>query len=152
MEEVIESTLWSCAECYVYQIPPLRNESGHRANDWDVNKWLWQGKLQLVATNDTLQIRLLDAATAELFAACPVESRDSKAVDPVIDSSRYFVLRLDDGNGKHAFIGMGFRDRSFAYDFNATMQDHWKSVARQAEADAIRKEAEARFARLGRGP
>ena len=27
-----ESLLWTCKECYVYQIPPLRNESGHRAN------------------------------------------------------------------------------------------------------------------------
>ena len=65
-----EVLLWTCQEMYVYQIPPLKNESGHRANDWDVNKWLWQGKLQLVATNDTLQIRLLDAATAARTVRC----------------------------------------------------------------------------------
>mmetsp|Transcript_19367 Transcript_19367/g.37686 ORF Transcript_19367/g.37686 Transcript_19367/m.37686 type:complete len:269 (+) Transcript_19367:327-1133(+) len=142
----VESTLWTCKECYVYQIPPLKNESGHRANDWDVNKWLWSGKLVVVAVRDTIEIRLIDEGTGNLFAMCPMPAATSKNVDPVIDSSRYFVLRIDDGKGRHAFIGLGFRDRSDSYDFNATLQDHWKSVQRQVEADEMRKEMEARAA------
>eukprot|EP00965_Chrysotila_dentata_P183514 6060043-Pleurochrysis_carterae.AAC.1 len=123
----VESTLWTCKECYVYQIPPLKNESGHRANDWDVNKWLWSGKLVVVAVRDTIEIRLIDEGTGNLFAMCPMPAATSKNVDPVIDSSRYFVLRIDDGKGRHAFIGLGFRDRSDSYDFNATLQDHWSA-------------------------
>ena len=133
--EDIECLLWTCKECYVYQIPPLKNESGHRANDWDVNKWLWSGALKVTATGTLLKIILYDPATGALFATCPVAAHGNKAVDQVIDSSRYFVLRLDDGKGRHAFIGMGFRDRSYAYDFNATMQDHWDGVRRGKDAD-----------------
>ena len=175
--EESESLLYNVKECYVYQIPPLKSESGHRANDWDVNKWLWSGKLVVVAKGELLTVRLEDAQNGELFAACPMPSQDCKAsasprelnpvpsrppaspplpsdarrtarvaVDPVVDSSRYFVLRIDDGQGKHAFIGLGFRDRSESYDFNATLQDHWKGIARQREADAIRAEMEARRA------
>ena len=33
----------------------------------------------------------------------------------VIDSSRYFVLRLEDGKGRHAFIGIGFNSREEAF-------------------------------------
>ena len=138
--EDIESLLWTCKECYVYQIPPLKNESGHRANDWDVNKWLWSGAVKVTATGSKLNIILYDPSSGATFASCPVESQSSKAVDQVIDSSRYFALRIDDGKGKHAFVGMGFRDRSYAYDFNATIQDHWKGVARQVEAEAFQKE------------
>jgi len=145
-ESDAEQQLWTCSEVYVYQIPPLKNESGHRANDWDVNKWLWSGKMQVVSQGKTVLVRLIDPKTGELFATCPQTEPNSKAIDAVVDSSRYFVLRIDDGKGRHAFIGMGFRDRSDSYDFNATLMDHWKGVSRQAEADALRHEQEARAA------
>ena len=38
--------------------------------------------------------------TGELFAQCPVESYPGIAVESVTDSSRYFVLRIRDDNGK----------------------------------------------------
>lgn len=132
-----EQLLWTCKECYLYQIPPLKNESGHRANDWDVNKWLWQGSLRVACKGNMLNVTLHDATSGELFAACPAAEQGSSAIDQVVDSSRYFVLRLDDGKGKHAFMGMGFRDRALAYDFKATIEDHWKGVAREKEADEM---------------
>ena len=145
----IESLLWTCKECYVYQIPPLKNENGHRANDWDVNKWLWSGALKLTATGTLLKIILHDPTTGALFATCPMAAAGNKAIDQVIDSSRYFAIRIDDGKGKHAFVGLGFRDRSEAYDFNATMQDHWKGVRRAVEA---KEEAKAFAERVANEP
>lgn len=136
-----ESLLWTCKECYIYKIPPLKNESGHRANDWNVNEWLWQGALKVTSKGNTLIIVLHDPKTFEIFATCPQKEKGNGAIDRVIDSSRYYVLRLDDGKGNHAFVGLGFREREDSYDFNATMQDHWKSIARQKEAEEMAKEA-----------
>ena len=66
---------------------------------------------------------LESSCSGELFAMCPVPlGQREAAVEPASDSSRYFVLRLVDGQTKrHAFIGMGFADRSDAFDFNVAL-------------------------------
>ncbi|NXU36615.1 NECP2 protein, partial [Drymodes brunneopygia] len=69
----------------------------------------------------------------ELFAQAPVEQFPGIAVEGVTDSSRYFVLRIEDGNGRRAFIGVGFVDRGDAFDFNVALQDHFKWVRQQSE-------------------
>ncbi|OCT71049.1 hypothetical protein XELAEV_18037958mg [Xenopus laevis] len=56
----------------------------------------------------------------------------------VVDSSRYFVICIEDGTGsvtpgRRAFIGVGFADRGDAFDFNVALQDHFKWVKQQAE-------------------
>lgn len=62
-----------------------------------------------------------DAETGELFASCPY-AVDGKAVEPVLDSSRYFALAVSDpSSGKRAFLGMGFPERSEAFDFNVRL-------------------------------
>uniref|UniRef100_UPI00398EF0E4 adaptin ear-binding coat-associated protein 1-like isoform X2 n=1 Tax=Pristiophorus japonicus TaxID=55135 RepID=UPI00398EF0E4 len=69
----------------------------------------------------------------ELFAQAPVETYPGIAVESVTDSSRYFVLRIQDGSGRGAFIGIGFSDREDAFDFNVALQQHFRWVKQDAE-------------------
>ncbi|KAL8207682.1 UNVERIFIED_CONTAM: hypothetical protein K2H54_060636 [Gekko kuhli] len=67
------------------------------------------------------------AGAWELFAQAPIDQYPGIAVETVTDSSRYFVIRIQDGNGRSAFIGIGFGDRGDAFDFNVSLQDHFKA-------------------------
>jgi len=68
---------------------------------------------------------------------CPLDNdRPDISVEPVTDSSRYFVIRVDDGSGRHAFLGMGFLERDHAFEFNVTLQDHVKRLKYEKDAEA----------------
>lgn len=43
---------------------------------------------------------ILFVFAGELFAQAPVEQYPGSVVEAVTDSSRYFVIRIEDGNGK----------------------------------------------------
>jgi len=125
---------------------------GHRAELWDVNKWLAEVQVKLfrLATDDAC-IRLADAASGELFAECPVILPLVRCVEPVCDSSRYFVIRVvDRESGNHAFIGLGFRERDQASDFNAALCDHASYIERRAAAQAMKEAAQQKV--LGESP
>ena len=47
-----------------------------------------------MAKGPAVTIKLEDKTSGELFAQCPVDAYPGIAVEPVMDSSRYFVLRL----------------------------------------------------------
>lgn len=44
--------------------------------------------------------------TGELFAQAPVDQFPGTAVESVTDSSRYFVIRIEDGNGTLGSAGL----------------------------------------------
>ena len=90
--------------------PPSASHQGHRADSWDVEKWLRAVRVRVTSKGDRGAIKLEDQASGELFAACPLprDAPVSTVVEPVIDSSRYFVLRVEDeATRRHAFLGLG---------------------------------------------
>ncbi|KAI3691457.1 hypothetical protein L2E82_49816 [Cichorium intybus] len=92
------------------------------ADEWDMNKWAWEGTMKVVSKGEECIIRLEDKAT----------DGEPHPVEPVIDRSRYFVLRVEENIGgrlRHAFIGIGFRERPQAYDFQTALHDHMKYIS-----------------------
>ncbi|CAJ1359774.1 unnamed protein product [Effrenium voratum] len=122
----------------VYQIPPASSSTGHKADDW--KKCIWRGKLRIAGKGQDLNIKLLDPSSGNLFAQCAIPNGDYDSyVERVLDSSRYFVLKITNGD-RHAFIGLGFEDRNDAFDFNCTLSDFkstWIDRKEESAADMM---------------
>lgn len=150
--EAVEITRLTIEECFVYKIPPLGTSSGHRADDWGLANPLLTGALKCVQQDDVLYLRLfekhkdpedsagtLQPTTLRLFAECPIKLETGKAiamfVEPVVDSSRYFVVRcVERSSQRRAYIGIGFRERQDAFDLKASLGDFERYVSRQTQA------------------
>ncbi|EDQ87326.1 uncharacterized protein MONBRDRAFT_27404 [Monosiga brevicollis MX1] len=117
----------------VYRLPPRQTNKGYRAADWGLDKPLWTGRLKVTLKGKKCTVSLTDTTTGALFAEAPIDSDPSNWVESVIDSSRYFVLKVVN-QGRHAFLGMGFADRSEAFDFSVALQDFGKSLKKSADA------------------
>uniref|UniRef100_A0A7S3LCD2 NECAP PHear domain-containing protein n=1 Tax=Amphora coffeiformis TaxID=265554 RepID=A0A7S3LCD2_9STRA len=117
--EVIERVRCSIPDAHVFKLPHRPTAGGWRGADWDQE--VWQGTLKVVERGDLTVILLVDRANGGIFAVCPVQDG---AVDRCVDSSRYFVLRVENAqNGRHMYIGMAFNERNDAFDFNTSLED-----------------------------
>ncbi|XP_043691132.1 uncharacterized protein At1g03900-like [Telopea speciosissima] len=136
-EEALEHTLLVVREVSVFKIPPRSTSGGYKCGEWLQSDKIWSGRLRVVSCKERCEIRLEDPNSGELFAACFVlPGQRENSVETVLDSSRYFVLKIEDGSGKHAFIGLGFNERNEAFDFNVALSDHEKYVKRENEKES----------------
>ncbi|KAJ8639239.1 hypothetical protein MRB53_015933 [Persea americana] len=135
-DDAFEHTLLVVREVSVYKIPPRSTSGGYKCGEWLQSDKIWSGRLRVVSCKERCEIRLEDPNSGELFAACFVlPGQRENSVETVLDSSRYFVLKIEDGAGKHAFIGLGFAERNEAFDFNVALSDHEKYVKREHEKE-----------------
>ncbi|KAH9945838.1 adaptin ear-binding coat-associated protein 1, partial [Epithele typhae] len=132
--EDIESILWIGREVSVYKIPPLKANEGHRAQEWgDLGQPLWKGRIRIIERSSGVALQFEDVNT--VFAKADYDPA-KPGVEAVLDSSRYFVIRVED-NGRKAYIGMGFLERTDSFDFNVALQDYtkrWKASKNPAAA------------------
>ncbi|KAK9857970.1 hypothetical protein WJX84_008397 [Apatococcus fuscideae] len=135
-DDTVEHTLYIGREVTLYTIPPRPGAGGHKSGDWKTADKIFAGRLRCVATGENCEVRVEDPNTGELYVTTPVPlGQRSVAVEPVSDSSRYFVLRVvDPTSNRHVFLGLGFTERGDAFDFNVALSDHEKQVHRAREA------------------
>lgn len=139
MNTAVEILLLTITETFVYKVPPLKSASGHRAEEWGLDNPLFTGLLRVYQSDLRLRIVLytyknpasLSTSIDNLvvFGECPIEVKPREDiiafVDAVIDSSRYFVLRIKDPNSSRSVnIGVGFRERDTAFDFKSSLNEY----------------------------
>jgi len=141
-EVVIERLRLKIPNAHIFKLPPKPSAGGWRGAEW--RDKIWQGTLKVVERNDNTAVLFVDAQEEKnIFAVCPINHQlDDRAnnggngVDRCIDSSRYFVLRIQNAQGRHMFIGLAFNERNDAFDFNTALEDSRREKVAEKKAAA----------------
>ncbi len=157
---VIEQRLLKLDEVFVYKIPAMKTAGGHRAEDWNLATPLATCSLVVNRRDDSLCINIMadrpktnappGATESYLFAQSIIQVKSDKSshklehwVEPVVDSSRYFAMRIRDSrSGREAFIGCGFRERNDATNFRMTLEDYVAALKREEKAQVLHRQFE----------
>lgn len=136
--DAIQRILFIAPSVHVYNIPPLTSTKGYVAASWtaDNNKrQIFTARLRILETaiptannDETVKTDILleDPSNGQLFAAAPYTVMG--VVDQVLDSSRFFAIRVQGEGGRKAVLGIGFEERSEAFDFSVSLQEARKTL------------------------
>ncbi|KAK3687493.1 hypothetical protein B0T22DRAFT_534885 [Podospora appendiculata] len=148
--DAIQRILHIAKAVHVYNIPPQTSAKGHMAATWteDPKRHIFTCRARIIetatstpssSTGDSdgaeaetesesvkVDIVLEDASAGQLFAAAPYTT--PAVVEPAADSSRFFALRVQDDAGRKATLGIGFEERSDAFDFSIALQEAQKAL------------------------
>jgi hypothetical protein len=136
--DAIQRVLFIAPSVHVYNIPPLTSNKGYVAASWtaDNNKRLiFTARLRILETatptandDETVKADILleDPSNGQLFAAAPYTMMG--VVEQVLDSSRFFAVRVEGEGGRKAVLGIGFEERGEAFDFSVALQEARKTL------------------------
>ena len=133
-------TLLKVRRCYAYQVPVSDGHISVQCESWGLEKPIFTGEMHVLAKNHYLHIRLTaDGATFAdtVWLDCSTVNKPTPLeafIDNARDSSRYFIIRVGDPPGpkprRVVPIGIGFRERSHAFDLTAAIKDRVAQVQR----------------------
>uniref|UniRef100_A0A452EA77 Adaptin ear-binding coat-associated protein 1 n=1 Tax=Capra hircus TaxID=9925 RepID=A0A452EA77_CAPHI len=130
-----ESVLCVKPDVSVYRIPPRASNRGYRASDWKLDQPDWTGRLRITSKGKVAYIKLEDKVSGDLL----VTLYHIKDIG-MLPVGRILILFT----GRSAFIGIGFSDRGDAFDFNVSLQDHFKWVKQESEISKESQEMDSR--------
>ena len=136
MADTMQRLLFTTPSVHIYAIPPLTSTRGFNAGPWTAPpkptaQQIFTARMRIFeistpspsSDRDSLSvtINLEDPKTGELFAASPYSSE--AVVQQALDSSRFFAVRVVGEGGMKATLGLGFEDRSDAFDFGIALRE-----------------------------
>jgi len=151
--DAIQRVLFVSPKVHIYNIPPLTSNKGHVAANWTVDpaRQIFTARVRVLETaiptptssnpdNETVKTDILleDPSSGQLFAAAPYTV--SSAVEQVIDSSRFFAVRVQGEGGRKAVLGIGFEERTEAFDFSVALQEVRRTLGIDATVDGGKKQ------------
>jgi hypothetical protein len=136
-QEQTTRTLTKIPQCFTF-IVPLRGPQGYSAKLLKENP-MGTFSLEIISKGREAVIMLKKMDSGAVYCMSPIKPGGPDCYEKSFDSSRYFVLRLEDPRtGKTGSIGIGFNKREEALEFKVTVQDFLEGVKReQVNAEAV---------------
>ncbi|KAF2164824.1 hypothetical protein M409DRAFT_67557 [Zasmidium cellare ATCC 36951] len=140
-DSAIQRVLFVTPTVHVYGIPPITSTKGFLASSWTsptqpTAQQIFTARLRIIETSIEGKIKadivLEDPKSGDLFAAAPYTS--TAAVQQANDSSRFFALRVVGEGAMKATLGIGFEDRSPAFDFGIALGEVTKVLGLEGNA------------------
>ncbi|KAI9694100.1 MAG: hypothetical protein M1822_003371 [Bathelium mastoideum] len=163
--DAIQRILHISPRVHIYSIPPLTSTKGYSASAWThatnpTAQHIFTARLRILETaipnakspageDVKADILLEDASTGELFAAAPYTA--PTAVEQASDSARFFAVRVVGEGGRKATLGLGFEERSEAFDFGIALQEIRKVLEMEGTPGEVGRSAGAGAAGRGKG-
>ncbi|KAK3648177.1 hypothetical protein LTR56_007589 [Elasticomyces elasticus] len=121
-----QRVLFSTSDVHVYGIPPLTSTKGFSAGSWTsptnpTAKQLFTARLRVVETTTDSGVKV-DIALED------APYTNEAVVQQASDSSRFFAVRVQGERGMKATLGIGFEDRSPAFDFSIALTETRKAL------------------------
>ncbi|CCU75411.1 NADH pyrophosphatase [Blumeria hordei DH14] len=136
----IQRVLHTSPSVLIYNIPPLSSSKGYIAASWtaDKKRHIFTARLRIIETavaissaplDEKLRVDIIleDPNSGQLFAAAPYFQPE--VVLQALDSSRFFAVRVQGEGGRKAVLGIGFEERTEAFDFSVALQGVRKTLA-----------------------
>lgn len=106
----------------LFRMPSVVVSKGHYLDSWKDK--IWRGNLFLKTNPDLLTVELKNY-DGTLYAKSYVKENVSNFIEKCLDSSRGYAIKLtNDNDERFAWVGMVFHDRTSAFQFFVTFQDH----------------------------
>ena len=174
----IQRVLFLCPTVHIYTVPPLTSTKGYTTTGWSPLvaptasnptpapiitrlRVLETSSASTVTSSESSEhnnnkiettILLEDPSSGDLFAAAPYTS--PSVVEAVLDSVRFFAVRVEGEGDRKAVLGIGFEERSEAIDFGICLQEVRKVMGMDGkgnDATRISSAAAMKFGRKGTG-
>lgn len=126
----MEEVLFEHSPCHVFRVPP---ENPLTSAKWE-GQHIWSGTVRLCRRWQDQHavhfVELLDVSSSsapEVFGQCPLPDGASSSFQVAEDSSRCFVVRVEQGD-QFAFLGLNFEEKSDALRFCKAVAERHKHM------------------------
>ncbi|CAG7827184.1 unnamed protein product, partial [Allacma fusca] len=127
-EKSVGDNYWELEEALIPKNIQKKQGYLHRASDWDISNPDWYGKIVVFKADPSCHVQLEDRK-GDIYGQSVINEYPGKTLVPVLDSSRYFTLNIQDIKGNFELVGIGFSSRNDSKELTSVLTNYFVQIA-----------------------